>query len=100
MMLSPNAAISEGVRVYAGYLVSRNLAIAIALVALLAVRARRTLSGLMFLVATIQLFDAVIDCIEGRWMIVPGIMIFGLVYLVAAIRLAGRPLWHSETWRD
>src|SRR5712671_3783923 len=55
MLVAPNAEITAAVRVYAGYLVSRNLALAAMLVAMLAMRARGVLSSLMVLTAFIQL---------------------------------------------
>jgi hypothetical protein len=89
LLLGPGEAISPGVRVYAGYLVSRNLALAAMLLVLLFFRARRMLQGMMLLTAAIQVLDAVLDAIEGRWPIVPGVLVFGVVFLLGA-RWLGR----------
>ena len=79
MLLSKGAEINGAVRVYAGYLVSRNLALG-ALVR----RARGALSVLMLLAGVIQILDAVIDGAEGRWVLVPGVAVLGIAFLFGA----------------
>jgi hypothetical protein len=98
MLVSPHDEINGAVHVYAGYLVARNLAIAIMLVALLLLGAKRALGNLMVLVGLIQLLDVCMDVAEGRWSIVPGILVFGVVFLVVAARLSKYPFWRSEAW--
>jgi hypothetical protein len=100
MLVSTNAEITASVRVYAGYLVSRNLALAVMLVAMLAVRAHGSLKGLMVLTAIIQLLDAGMDLMEGRWTIEPGVLVFAVVFLLGAARLNSRPLWKISAWRN
>lgn len=100
MLVSPHDAINGAVRIYAGYLVSRNLTIAVFLLLALALRARGMLNSLMLLTAFVQLTDAGIDCLEGRWMVAPGVMFLGLVFLFAAGRMKGYPFWRIEAWRD
>jgi hypothetical protein len=100
MLVSPKDAINGAVRIYAGYLVARNLTIATMLVALLFMGARRALSNLMVLVGLIQLLDACMDGFEGRWTVAVGVLVFGLVFLISAARLAGgHPFWKMEAWR-
>jgi hypothetical protein len=99
MLVSPNDQITGAVRIYAGYFASRNLALAIMLVLLLILHARRSLGNLMVLVALVQALDACIDCAEGRWMIVPGVAVFGLVFLMGAAQLSGYPFWRAEGWK-
>lgn len=98
MLVSPHDEINGAVHVYAGYLAARNGALAIMLIALLTLRARRALSNLMVLVALIQILDAVMDTLEGRWTLVPGVIVFAIVFLVAAARLSGYPFWRAEAW--
>lgn len=98
MLVSPQAEITEPVRVYAGYLASRNLVLATMLLAMLALGARRALSYLMVLTGFIQVADACIDCVEGRWAVVPGVVVFGLVFFWGATRLAGAPFWRGKAW--
>jgi hypothetical protein len=98
MLVSPHDEINGAVHIYAGYLVSRNLAIAILLVALLVLGAKRALGNLMALVGLIQLLDVCMDAAEGRWAIVPGILVFGIVFLVGAARLSGAPFWRTGAW--
>ena len=98
MLVSPRDEINGAVHIYAGYLASRNMAMAIMLIALLSLSAKRALSNLMFLVALVQLLDACIDCAEARWPIVPGVIVLGLVFLFAASRLSNDPFWKKEFW--
>jgi hypothetical protein len=99
MLVSPIDQINGAVHIYAGYLAARNFALAILLVTLLVLRARGALSNLMVLVAFIQILDALMDVAEQRWAIVPGVLVFGAVYLVAARRLCGYPFWRLEAWK-
>lgn len=100
MLVSAGDAISGAVKIYAGYLVSRNLAMAAMLLAALGLRDRRALSVLMVLVALIQVFDTVMDVVEGRWPLVPGVLVFAIVFLAGAARIAQRPYWRSLAGRD
>lgn len=90
MLVSPIAEISPAVTVYAGYLVSRNLGIALALLVAL---------SLMLLTALVQIIDAVVDCFEGRWTIAPGVIVIGVLFLFGAARLSGHGFWRIEAWR-
>jgi hypothetical protein len=99
MLASPHDQVNGAVRIYAGYLTARNGALALLLLALLAFRARRALGNLMALVGFIQLLDAGLDCTEARWAIVPGILVFGVIFLLGAARLSGGlPFWKREAW--
>ena len=95
MLVPPNAQITDAVRIYAGYFVSRNLALAAMLLLMLSLRSRRILSGLMALTAVIQVFDAVLDAMEGRWTLVPGVLLLGVAYLIGVVRLSGREFWRE-----
>jgi hypothetical protein len=98
MLVSPHDEINAAVHIYAGYLFSRNAALAILLVASMLFRARGTLNTLILLTAFIQLLDAAVDCMEGRWVVVPGVLVFGLLFLLASVRLSGHPFWRREAW--
>jgi len=98
MLVSPHDEINAAVHIYAGYLFSRNAALAILLVASMLFRSRGTLNTLILLTAFIQFLDAAVDCMEGRWIIVPGVLIFGLLFFVASARLSGRPFRRKEAW--
>jgi hypothetical protein len=100
MLVSPQAEINEAVRIYAGYLASRNLSLAIALLLALALRAKRALHTLLLLVAMVQSLDAVIDCLEHRWTIVPGVAILALLFFLASASLSGYPFWKIQAWND
>ena len=99
MLLAPGDVVNGATRVYAGYLVSRNLALATMLLFMLAIRARGVLSSLMVLTAFIQLLDAGMDILDGRWALVPGVFIYAIVFFVGAARL-DRPFWKAAVWRE
>lgn len=98
MLVSPHDEINGAVHIYAGYLASRNIALVLMLLVMLSLRARIALSNLMVLTAFIQLLDAGIDCLEGRWPIVPGVLVFGVVFLLGPARLRGVPFWRAAAW--
>ena len=100
MLASPGIDINGAVHVYAGYLVARNLALALLLLVTLSMGARRSLSTLMVLTAVIQLFDAGMDMVEHRWSLIPGVLIFAALFLFGATRLTGAPIWKAAAWRD
>ena len=98
MLVSPHDEINAAVHVYAGYLFSRNAVLAILLIGSLLLRSKGVLNTLILLTAFIQLLDAVVDCVEGRWLVVPGVAVFGLRFFLAAARLSGHPFWRKEAW--
>ena len=100
MLASPGIAINGAVHVYAGYLVARNLALALLLLVTLSMGARRSLSTLMVLTALIQLLDAGMDMAERRWPLIPGVLIFAALFLFGAARITGAPVWRRAAWRD
>jgi hypothetical protein len=59
MLVSTHDEISSAARIYAGYVASRDLALAILLFYLLLAAAKRALSQLLVLVSLIQIFDAI-----------------------------------------
>ena len=99
MLVAPGQEINGAARVYAGYLVSRNLAIATVLFGALLVRARRALSIVMVLTAVVQFLDAGIDGVEGRWALVPGVLLLGVLLVLGAARAAPRPGATTGLWR-
>ncbi len=86
-MLSGPAEINSAVRVYADYFAVRNLALPVMLLIFLVRRARQSLAAIMLTVALIQFLDACFDIFEARWTIIPGVMLIGVVFLAAAVRL-------------
>ena len=73
---------------------------AIMLMGLLLIGARRALANLMVLVGLIQLLDACMDVAEGRWTIAPGVLVFGIVFLICAAKLCGFAFWRREAWQS
>ena len=99
MLVFPGDEINGAVRIYAGYLFSRNLTIAVFLLLALGLRARGMLNTLVLLTAWIQIFDAGVDAWEGRWVIVPGVLVLGGMFLAASARVSGFPFWKVGAWR-
>ena len=65
----------------------------IVLLALLTVRARLPLASVMTLVALIQIIDTLDDLTRGAFALAPGLLIYAIVFLLAAWTLVGRPGW-------
>ena len=100
MLVGPDGAVSAAAHIFAGYFAARSLALAGVLLFLVILRANRALGEVLALTGLIQLIDAVIDCAEGRWPIVPGVVILGVVFLLAASRLCGYAFWRRAAWAD
>jgi hypothetical protein len=98
MLVSPHDEINAAVHIYAEYVFSRNAALAVLLVASRLFRSKGPLNTLILLTAFIQLLDAIVDCMEGRWVIVPGAAVLGLLFLLASARFSGHPFWQKEAW--
>jgi hypothetical protein len=99
-LLTNGGPITDAVRVYADYMFARNLALAVMLLFLLATKARRMLAGFMILIALIQLIDVGDDLARGAFLLVPGLLVFAIVFVAGAWRLFGQAIWHIDTWRE
>src|SRR5437764_15220449 len=99
-LLTNGSPMTDVVRVYADYLFARNLPLAVMLLFLLAVKARRMLAGFMVLTAFIQLVDVINDLARGAFLLVPGLIIFAAVFLIGAWQLFGQAIWHIDAWRE
>lgn len=86
-LLTSGSPMTDAARVYADYMFARNLALALMLFLLLVLRDRRMLAGLMGLVALIQFIDVIDDLVRGTFVLVPGLLVFAIVFLVGAWRL-------------
>jgi hypothetical protein len=99
-MLTGGDAMTDAARVYADYMFARNLPLALLLLLLLAIRARRMLAGIMVLLAFIQIFDVINDLARRAFVLVPGLLIFAIVFLLGASQLIGQPFWRADAWRE
>ena len=99
-LLTNGSPMTEAARVYADYLFARNLALAVVVLLLLVIRARRMLAGFMVLVALIQMVDSVDDLARGAVLLVPGLLVFAIMFLLGAERLFGQAVWHLDAWRE
>ena len=98
LLVGPHAQINDAVRTYAGYLTARNLTLAVMLLVLLVMGARRALGNLVAALGLIQLVDCCVDCAEARWTVAPGVLVLGILLLVAAARLSGSAFWRRSAW--
>src|SRR5436190_18336044 len=89
-LLTNGSPMTDAARVYADYMFARNLSLAVMLLFLLAVRARRMLAGFMVLTALIQLVDVINDLTRGAFVLVPGLLVFAIVFLIGAWQLFGQ----------
>ena len=99
-LLTNGSPVTETAQVYADYMFARNLALAVMLLLFLVIKARRMLAGLMILIALIQIVDGADDLARGAFLLVPGLLIFAVVFLLGAWRLFGQAIWHVNAWRD
>jgi hypothetical protein len=99
-LLTKGSPMTDAARVYADYMFARNLSLAVMLLFLLGVRARRMLAGFMVLTALIQLVDVINDLTRGAVVLVPGLLVFAIVFLIGAWQLFGQAFWHVDAWRE
>src|SRR2546425_7036409 len=81
-LLTNGSPMTEAARVHADYLFARSLPLALMLLFLLIMRARRMLAGLMVLTVFIQLVDVINDLAPGAFVLVPGLLFVALVVLI------------------
>jgi hypothetical protein len=85
--------LSPGAQMFAAYTGTRDLAVALMLIALLAVRSKQMLAGVMLLTALANALDGVDAVAHQRWAQAPGALVFAIVFLLAAcwpLRRSGR----------
>ena len=100
-LLTNGNPMSDSARIYASFMFARDLSLAVMLLLLLIVRARRILAGFMVLTVLIQFVDIVNDLFRGTFLLgLPVVFVFAIVFLLAAGRLFGRAIWHVDAWRD
>ena len=100
-LLTNGNPMTASARIYADYMFARDLALAVMLLLLLVVRARRMLAGFMVLTVLIQCVDIVDDLFRGAFLLLlPVVFVFAIVFLLAAGKLFGRAIWHVDVWRE
>ena len=99
-LLTNGSPMIEAARVYADYMFARNLPLALMLLFLLTVRARRMLAGFMVLTAIIQFVDVINGLARETVVLVPGLLLFAIVFLIGAWQLFGQAFWHVDAWRE
>jgi hypothetical protein len=99
-LLTNGSPMTGAARVYADYLFARSLPLAVMLLFLLMLKARRMLAGLMVLTAFIQFVDVINDLARGAFVLVPGLLLFAIVFLIGAWRLFGQAVWYLDAWRE
>jgi hypothetical protein len=97
-LLPAGASADVGVHLYGARMAARALPLGLALLVLLALRARRMLGGLLVLVAAIEIGDSVSALVNRDWVELSGAVV-AVAFLWAAGRLLGAPLWTARAWR-
>ena len=100
LLLAPGEAVTGGVQTYAGYLFSRDLAMAAALLIALGLRRPRLLAAFMALTAAVQILDVMVDAATARWALVPGLTVFAATFAFGASRLVGSGLRVEKSRTD
>jgi len=91
---------TDGAAIYVDYTISRDLALAVTILCMLAFRARRVLAALLLLAALVQIADLVQDAVQGRVILALGVAVLGALFLAAGARLADYAPWRAAIWRD
>lgn len=99
-LLPPGTPVTNGVRLYSVRMAARALPLGFALLALLALRARRMLAALLVLVAAIEAGDCVAALANRDWAELAGAVVVAVAFLWAAARLIDAPLWAVRAWRE
>lgn len=99
-LLTNGSSVTDAARVYADYTFSRNLSLAILLIFLLVTSSRRMLAGFMVLTALIQIIDVFNDLSRGDFLLVPGLLVFAIVFLFGASSLFKQALWRVDAWHE
>src|SRR5215468_162111 len=79
--------INAGTEIFASYTGARDLALAVMLVILVAVRSRRVLAGLVVATALANALDCALDLVAQRWPAAPGPFLLAVLYLAVAVWL-------------
>lgn len=99
-LLTNGSQVTDAVRVYADYTFSRNLSLAAMLLFLLLIGNRRILAAFMVLISLIQFIDVINDLIRGAYLLVPGLLVFVIVFLYGASSLFKQAFWRIDAWRE
>lgn len=76
--------VNAGTEVFARYTGTRDVALAVTLLILVAVRSRRVLAGLVVATALANALDCALDLVAQRWPAAPGPFLVAVLYLAAA----------------
>lgn len=86
----PGEAVTSGTEIFAAYTGARDLAVAISLVVLVAMRSTRVLPGLLLVVALANALDGIDAIASGRGAQVPGALVAAILFSGAGAWLFGR----------
>jgi len=99
-VLAPGQHVNSAAHAWARYAAAYSTTLGLALLALLAIRARRILAGVLVQAAFAEVLLAVVAIIDHRWEQIPADIILLTAFVLAANRLFGQPLWRAAAWRD
>lgn len=105
-LLAPQTLLAAGqhmngaAHVWARYAAVYALALGVTLLALIAIRSRRILAGVLVQAALAELLLGVVGIVERRWEQVAADVILVAVFFGCATWLFGQPPWQAAAWRD
>jgi len=76
--------VNAGTEIFARYTGTRDVALAVMLLILVAVRSRRVLAGLVVATALAKALDCALELVAQRWPAAPGPFVVAVLYLAAA----------------
>jgi hypothetical protein len=86
-LLPSGTVVSDGVRIYGARMAARALPLGVALILLLALRARRMLAALLVLVAAVEVGDAASALAYRDWAELAGAVVVAAAFAWSALRL-------------
>jgi len=87
-------------RVYADYLFERNHPLAVYVASSPGVEGWTNAGWIHGAELLIQLVEVIHYLARGAFLLVPGLLVFAVVFLLGAWRLFGQAIWHINAWRD
>jgi hypothetical protein len=91
--------VTHGVDLYGQRMAARNLALGIALIVLLAIRAARPLATVMAVIVLVEIGDTISAIVNADWAQASGVVV-AVAFAWAASRLLGAPLWKPASYRS
>jgi hypothetical protein len=99
-LLESGQHMNDAAHVWARYAAAYSVALGLTLLALTAVRAGRTLAGVLVQAALAEVLLGVVGIVDKRWEQVGADVVLVAVFLLGASRLLRGSPWRPSAWRD